>query len=197
MRMGSWEGVGNRVCPQPGRCHSTANRNHVRGSSTVLSSSVAASSLRPHGQSPARLPSSCDFPGKKTGVGCHFQLQRLFPAQGSNPGLLHCRWILYHLNHQGSRNRCPGKANIAVYLPKTRRISLSPREGEVLPAGCFIHFCCKYFMGPSAPETPEEMRGVSSSAAWTSFQSRTWPLPLKSEYVLSSRSWLSGFCVFK
>ena len=25
-----------------------------------------------------------------------------FPTQGSNPGLLHCRWILYQLNHQGS-----------------------------------------------------------------------------------------------
>ena len=26
----------------------------------------------------------------------------IFPTQGSNPGLLHCRWILYQLNHQGS-----------------------------------------------------------------------------------------------
>ena len=26
----------------------------------------------------------------------------LFPTQGSNPGLLHCRWILYQLRHQGS-----------------------------------------------------------------------------------------------
>ena len=32
-------------------------------------------------------------PGKNTGVGCHFLLQ-IFPAQGSNPGLLHCRQIL-------------------------------------------------------------------------------------------------------
>ena len=29
-------------------------------------------------------------------------LQGIFPIQGSNPGLLHCEWILYHLNHQGS-----------------------------------------------------------------------------------------------
>ena len=27
---------------------------------------------------------------------------RIFPAQGLNPGLLHCRWILYYLSHQGS-----------------------------------------------------------------------------------------------
>ena len=29
----------------------------------------------------------------------HFPLQGIFPAQGSNPGLLHCRWILYQLSH--------------------------------------------------------------------------------------------------
>ena len=29
-------------------------------------------------------------------------LQGIFPTQGSNPGLLHCRQILYHLSHQGS-----------------------------------------------------------------------------------------------
>ena len=34
--------------------------------------------------------------------GCHFLLQGIFPTQGSNPGLLHCRWVLYHLNQQGS-----------------------------------------------------------------------------------------------
>ena len=33
---------------------------------------------------------------------CHFLLQRIFPTQGWNPGLLHCRQTLYHLSHQGS-----------------------------------------------------------------------------------------------
>ena len=40
-------------------------------------------------------------PGKNTGVGCHALLQGIFPTQGPNPGLPHCRWILYHLRHQG------------------------------------------------------------------------------------------------
>ena len=44
-----------------------------------------------------------DFPGKNTGVGCHGLLQGFFPTQGSNPGLPHCRRVLYHLSHQGSR----------------------------------------------------------------------------------------------
>ena len=43
-----------------------------------------------------------DSPGKNTGVGSHVHLQGISPTQGSNPGLLHCRWILYHLSHQGS-----------------------------------------------------------------------------------------------
>ena len=43
-----------------------------------------------------------DSPGKNTGVGCHALLQGIFPTQGSNPGLPHCRWILYHLSHWGS-----------------------------------------------------------------------------------------------
>ena len=43
-----------------------------------------------------------DFQGKSTGVGCDFLLQGIFPTQGSNPGLSHCRQTLYRLSHQGS-----------------------------------------------------------------------------------------------
>ena len=43
-----------------------------------------------------------DSPVKNIGVGCYALLQGIFPAQGSNPDLPHCRWILYWLNHQGS-----------------------------------------------------------------------------------------------
>ena len=42
-----------------------------------------------------------DFPGKNTGVGCHFLLQGIFPNQGLNLALLHCRWTLYDLSHLG------------------------------------------------------------------------------------------------
>ena len=43
-----------------------------------------------------------DSPGKNTEVGYHALLLRIFPTQESNPGPLSCRWILYHLSHQGS-----------------------------------------------------------------------------------------------
>ena len=41
-------------------------------------------------------------PGQNTGVGSHSLLQGIFPTQESNPGLPHCRWILYQLSYQGS-----------------------------------------------------------------------------------------------
>ena len=52
--------------------------------------------------SPHRLLRPWDFPSKITGVGFNFLLQGIFPTQGSNPGLLHCRQMLYRLSHQGS-----------------------------------------------------------------------------------------------
>ena len=40
-----------------------------------------------------------DSPGKNIGVGCHALLQGIFLTQELNPGLQHCRQILYHLIH--------------------------------------------------------------------------------------------------
>ena len=49
-----------------------------------------------------RSPRSMEFSGKNTGVGRYSLLQGIFPIQGLNPCLPHCKWILYHLSHQGS-----------------------------------------------------------------------------------------------
>ena len=40
---------------------------------------------------------------KNTGVGSHSLLQGVFWTQGLNPGLPHCREILYRLSHQGTK----------------------------------------------------------------------------------------------
>ena len=56
-----------------------------------------SNSLWPHG-----LYSPCNSPGQNTGMGSLSLLQGIFPTQGLNPGLLHCKWILYQLSHQGS-----------------------------------------------------------------------------------------------
>ena len=44
----------------------------------------------------------CNPTGKNTRVGCHFLAQEIFPTQRLNLSLLHRRWTLYHLSHQGS-----------------------------------------------------------------------------------------------
>ena len=51
-----------------------------------------------------------DSLGKNTGVVCCILLQGIFPTQGSNPGLLHYRWILYCLSNQGSPGVLEGVA---------------------------------------------------------------------------------------
>ena len=56
-----------------------------------------SNSLRSRG-----LYSPWNSPGHNTGVGSFSLLQGIFPTQGSNPGLQHCRRILYQLSHQGS-----------------------------------------------------------------------------------------------
>ena len=55
--------------------------------------SVVSDSLWPHG-----LYSPWNSPGQNTGVGSRSLLQGMFPTQGSNPGLPHCRQMLYQLS---------------------------------------------------------------------------------------------------
>ena len=64
-----------------------------------------------------------DSPGQNTGVGSHALLQRIFPTQGSNPGLLHCRQILYYLSHRRS-----------LVLLKSTSGSLQDSEHSAQPA---------------------------------------------------------------
>ena len=54
-------------------------------------------------------PMDCSLPGSSVHgifqamvLDCHFLLQGIFPTQGLNPGLPHCRQTLYRLSHQGS-----------------------------------------------------------------------------------------------
>ena len=56
----------------------------------------------PHGLQPVRLLCPWNSSCQNTGVGSCSILQGIFLTQGLNPGLLHCRWILYQLSHKGS-----------------------------------------------------------------------------------------------
>ena len=84
------------------------------------------------------LYSPWDSPGQNIGVSSRSLLQGIFPTQGSNPGLPHCRQILYQLSYQGSllwgevdgkcffRGRCispsvwEGRRESHLYLEKGR-----------------------------------------------------------------------------
>ena len=61
---------------------------------------VVSNSLQAHG-----LYSPWNSPGQNTGVGSFSLLHGIFPTQGSNPDLPHCRQIFYQLSHKGSPRR--------------------------------------------------------------------------------------------
>ena len=81
---------------------------HCLMQSESESRSFESNSLQPHG-----LYSPWNSPGQNTGVGSLSLLQGIFPTQGLNLGLPHCRqilyqlsphcsWILHQLSHKGS-----------------------------------------------------------------------------------------------
>ena len=98
--------------------------------------SVMSDSLRPCGLQPARILCPWDSPGKNTGVGC-LPSFRGSPNQRLNPGLLHCRQILYQLSHQGSQKRCykPTHQSVQTFQPRTKDPAV--RTGM----GCYLHMC--------------------------------------------------------
>ena len=85
--------------------------------------------LRPHG-----LYSPWNSPDQNTGMGSCSLLQGIFPTQASNPGLQHCRWILYQLSHKES----PGILEWVAYFFSS--ISSQPRNwtGVFCIAGRFF-----------------------------------------------------------
>ena len=89
-------------------------------------------SLRPHGLQPTRLHCLWDIPGKDTGVGCHFLLQGIFPTQGSNPGLLHFRQILYQLaTRKAQKRKALGFNWSTSLLYPEKHTSWEPMEGNL------------------------------------------------------------------
>ena len=67
-----------------------------------------------------------DSPGKNTGVGCHSLFQGIFPIQGSNPSLPHCRQILYHLSQQES----PNIVYLCIYMESRKMVLTNLYAGE-------------------------------------------------------------------
>ena len=83
--------------------------------------------LRTHGPY-----SPWNSPGQNTGVGSLSLLQGIFPTQGLDPGLPHCRRILYHLSHKGSPQTIICLCRISQRIYKN-----TPRTSKL------NQYCCK------------------------------------------------------
>ena len=100
-----WQPMVHRVTKSQRWPKWPSTHEHTHMHVCVLVTSVVSDSLWPHVLQPTRLLCPWDFSGKNTTVGCDFLLLGIFPTHESNPCLLcllHCRWILYLLSHQGN-----------------------------------------------------------------------------------------------
>ena len=83
--------------------------------SVMLVAQSCSTFCDPTSYSPTSLLCPCDSPGKNTGVDCHSLLQRIFLTQGLNPGLFHCRQILYHLSYRED----PKRGEMQIYFGRS------------------------------------------------------------------------------
>ena len=99
-----------------------------------------------HDLATKQLYSPWDSPGQNTGVDSLPLLQGIVPTQGSNPGFLHCRRILYQLSHKGSPKQqlCSsretsqntstlGNFKKVDFLPDSQINSIAVRIGQKYP----------------------------------------------------------------
>ena len=118
------------------------------------SRSVVSNSLRPHW-----LYSPWNSPGQNSGVGSLSLFQGTFPIQGSNPGLPHCRQILYQLSHKGSP-----RILVWVVYPFSR--------GSSRPRNWARVFCIagRFFINWAIREVRLGWKGTLLRGKWCSFK---------------------------
>ena len=83
-RLQSMGSLGVAACAPPRHAHGdlTSLEPHERLPEILVGLSVVSDSSRPHGLQPTRLLHPWDFPGKSTGVGCHYSLNCLLLSKG-------------------------------------------------------------------------------------------------------------------
>ena len=84
-----------------------------------------------------------DSPGKNTGVDNHSLLQGIFPTQGLNPGLLHCRQILYHKSDHSNINWMPQMEGRVLWTWWVYMVGLSPMIHQE-PLDHFSYYCLEW-----------------------------------------------------
>ena len=131
--------------------------------------SVVSVALRSYGQQPARVLCPRDSPGKNTGVGCHALLQGIFPTQGLNLGLLHCKQILYHLSQHLREVVCwVPKVNGDVSFPKKMQWRTQAYGGLFLQSrGCAHRGGCRVLREERGSAARSATAPASMQVAWT------------------------------
>ena len=138
-----------------------------------------------------------DSPCKNYGVGCHTFLQGIFPTQGSNQGLPHCRWILYQLSVQFSHSivsdslRPPWTAACQASLSITNSWSLLKLMSieSVMPSNSLI-LCHPFLLLPSIFPS---IRVVSSESVLCI----RWPKYWSFSFSISPSNVYSGLISFR
>ena len=91
------------------------------------------------------LHSPWNSPGQNTGVGSHSLLQGIFPNEGSNPGLPHCRQVCYQLSHKEISPGCSLKGLMLKlklqYFGHLMRRTDWFQIGKGLHQGCILSPC--------------------------------------------------------
>ena len=90
-------------------------------------------------------------------VDCHSLLQEIFPTQGLNLSLLHCRWILYHLSHKGSPKMFLVRSEIA-----TSNLIANLLSQEAL--WCWLN--CSNSVARSTTQMCAELQSKRPQSAW-------------------------------
>ena len=131
-----------------------------------------SASLQPHG-----LYSPWNSPGQKTGMGSLSLLQGIFPTQGSNPGLPHCRQILYQLSHREAQEYGVGSLSLL------QRIFLTQKSNRG-------HLHCRQILYQLSYQESAITHTHTHTAA------PTWVSPLVSSHFRSSQSTSLGSLCF-
>ena len=135
-----------------------------------------SSSLQPHG-----LYSPWNSPLQNIGVGSLSLPQGIFPTQGSNPGLLHCRRILYQLSHSSSIDEawvlflCPVVLRCAPVWPLLNGVGgvgaavvMEMRGSLLAHAACMCpqsqHF--PFLLSCCWPTWPCDLVGIVALSSW-------------------------------
>ena len=127
-----------------------------------------------------------DSPGKNTGWGCHILLQGIIPIQGSNPGLPHCRWILYHLSHQGNTTR---EAQFMIYRGLILRLL---KHSEILSSLPYLELWLSLRDGTRSVYVSKLMHTLipthTHTHTHTHTQRHTYPPPTHTQTYIEKRT---------